>query len=284
MKKNKVFIYLAEALELYLQKSVPRASASLAYYLTLSVFPLIICISGLLGTLNLEASSVINLLNGLLPASTLETLIEYLNYVSENRSVPLIIGGLLLLITASSAAYRTISATMVDIQGASLFSGIVGAIFSFVFSIIFLLVIYASIFIVITGRWFWTILENRFELTFLVNLWSWFRFVLLFLMLFVLVSLIYKLTTPHRSPRRPIITGAAAASVALVLVSVIFSLFIGRSSRYPLVYGSLTSIIVLMLWLYICGTILILGSIVNYLRYIHSGEKNEDEKEKGAEK
>ena len=46
-------------------------------------------------------------------------------------------------------------------------------------------------------------------------------------------------------------------------VSVAFSAIIGASARYPLVYGSLASIIVLMLWLYTCCLILFGGAALN---------------------
>ena len=40
------------------------------------------------------------------------------------------------------------------------------------------------------------------------------------------------------------------------------SWFIGMSSRYALVYGSLASLIILLVWLYLCGNILLLGAVV----------------------
>ena len=43
--------------------------------------------------------------------------------------------------------------------------------------------------------------------------------------------------------------------------------------RYSLVYGSLASVIILLVWLYLCGNILILGSVVNYVIYSHKKER-----------
>ena len=59
--------------------------------------------------------------------------------------------------------------------------------------------------------------------------------------------------------------GALLASLALVLDSVIFSDIIGYSVRYTLVYGSLASAIILMVWLYTCGVIIIMGCAVSSL-------------------
>lgn len=39
------------------------------------------------------------------------------------------------------------------------------------------------------------------------------------------------------------------------------------SSRYSLIYGSLASVIILLVWLYLCGNILILGNVFNCVWY-----------------
>ena len=50
------------------------------------------------------------------------------------------------------------------------------------------------------------------------------------------------------------------AALAIVAASALFSWFIGLSSRYALVYGSLASLIVLLVWLYLCAAILLVGA------------------------
>ena len=55
------------------------------------------------------------------------------------------------------------------------------------------------------------------------------------------------------------------ASAALAIASAVFSLAVSHSTRYSLIYGSLASVIVLLVWLYLCGNILILGNVVNYV-------------------
>ena len=60
-----------------------------------------------------------------------------------------------------------------------------------------------------------------------------------------------------------------AASAALAAASMIFSLLMGNSARYSLIYGSLASVILLLVWLYLCGNILIMGNAVNYVLFIH---------------
>ena len=78
----------------------------------------------------------------------------------------------------------------------------------------------------------------------------------------MMISGVYRISAPKNGSLR-LLPGAALASAALVAVSIIFSAFIGASAKYPLLYGSLTSAIVIMLWFYTCGVILLLGGALN---------------------
>jgi membrane protein len=50
---------------------------------------------------------------------------------------------------------------------------------------------------------------------------------------------------------------------------------IDLSSRYALVYGSLASLVILMVWLYFCGNVLLLGAIVSQVACRRLDEKRQ---------
>ena len=78
------------------------------------------------------------------------------------------------------------------------------------------------------------------------------------------------------------VPGAVAAAIALTVASMIFSEIMGNSARYSLVYGSLTSVIILLVWLYLCGNVVVMGNVVNYVIYCHRKEKRrQDGKKEG---
>jgi len=52
-----------------------------------------------------------------------------------------------------------------------------------------------------------------------------------------------------------------------VLIIPAFSFFMGKSVRYSLVYGSIASLILLMLWIYMCCFVLYLGAAFNVALY-----------------
>ena len=79
----------------------------------------------------------------------------------------------------------------------------------------------------------------------------------------LLVLIIYRAGTPRQVMRtRILLLSSLLAALAIAAASAVFSWFIGMSSRYALVYGSLASLIILLVWLYLCGNILLLGAVV----------------------
>ena len=57
--------------------------------------------------------------------------------------------------------------------------------------------------------------------------------------------------------------GALVGTVGSVGMSMLFSVFLSASTRYSLVYGSLASMILLMLWLYFFCQILYVAAAFN---------------------
>lgn len=134
--------FLKRLVNIYLKKKVPRAAAELSYCLTLSIFPLLICINAMLATLNLDQADIISLGEGIIPGSTLRIIADYVEYVGLHYSPAMLAGALALMATTSSAAFRSIMGIMAEIQGEHRYRGFWPTVFSFVYSVVFLAAIY----------------------------------------------------------------------------------------------------------------------------------------------
>ena len=140
---------------------------------------------------------------------------------------------------------------------------------SVVLSLLFLATVYLSVAVILTGDWFFHLLEGRLPealarllpLAALGRLWAWLRYLLLFCFVLLLVLMVYRAGTPRGASRSGVVLlTSLGAALAIVAASALFSWFIGLSSRYALVYGSLASLIVLLVWLYLCAAILLAGA------------------------
>lgn len=260
--------FVREIVDVYFDRRVSRSAAELAYFLILSFFPILICINAFVGLLNLDVNQVLAAAEEFIPAASASILSDYLGYISSNQSNALFVGGLIMTLFSASAAFRALMSIMEDIYGRRSYTGVMQIVASVAFSILFLATIYLSFIVLLTGTWFFHLMGRYFPwITQLLSSWQWMRFVILFCLVLLFILLVYRVSAPRGKPRPPVLTGAVLATLALVASSALFSWFIGLSSRYSLVYGSLASVIILLVWLYLCGNILIIGNVFNYVLY-----------------
>ena len=267
-------LFVRDMVQTYGRLGVSRAAASLAYFLILTLFPLLVCVNFFIGLLELDPEAVFSALDPLLPRESLSIILEYLTYVSgipQSQSTPLLLASLFTILLSASAGLRTLLKTMDELYQVRHVSSLRRVAVSVILSLLFLLTIYLSIVVIFTGDWFFQVLEERLPpplaelipLRLLSQLWGWLRYLLLFFCVLLLVLAVYRMGTPPplRREKKVLRLTALLSAGALVACSVLFSWFIGMSSRYSLVYGSLASLIILLVWLYFCGNILLVGAV-----------------------
>lgn len=251
----------------YFDKNVSRASAQLAYFLILTFFPILICINALIGKLNLDPNMVLATIDDLIPKESLDFVGDYITYINTHQSNALLYAGITATILSAAAAVRSLMSIMEEIYGREHYGGIWRFVASLVFSVLMLVTIYLSIAVVLTGNWFFHMLEGLLNIDIFVGAWLWMRFLILLGLVFLFILLLYKVTLPPGRPRPPLFPGAILSAVILVAASVLFSWFMGVSTRYSLIYGSLASVMILLVWLYLCGNIIIMGTVFNYVLF-----------------
>lgn len=269
---GRVISCFKEAYRLYSRHNISRAAGALAYFFVLSVFPLLLCVNVLVGMAHVDIRLLLRSLDGFLPRQALALVGEYVADVSANGSPALLYAAVPAVILSGSAALRVLLDTMDELYHQPRDTGVRRIVVSVLFSVLFLATVYLSVLVIFTGDWFLRRLARvlspqlaiTVNLTALAGLWRWLRYLLLFCFVMLLVLALYRLGTPKQQVKRfPLLASALLCALALVVASVVFSWFIGLSSRYSLVYGSLASVIILLLWLYLCATVLLLGALFN---------------------
>jgi membrane protein len=84
---------------------------------------------------------------------------------------------------------------------------------------------------------------------------------------FFTFALIYKVTPYIETRWRQVLPGALLGAAVFELGKRGFLLYLGRVANFEAVYGSLSSIIVLLLWLYVSALVLLLGAEYNIVRW-----------------
>ena len=263
---QRILQFIVRLVKTYMEKQVPRAAAQMSYYLLFCLFPLLLVVVAALGFFHLDVSEVMKIIDRLSPVAG-DLMGDYVTYVVENESAGLMAAGIVMAVTASSAAFRGLMRITGEIAGRPTFRGFAMFGVSIIMSLVLLLTIFAFLLATVTGRWFLTILTERLHIAAVAWIWQWLRFPIVFALGVLAITALYRVCLSKKAlPDSRAWPGAVFASVTLVLGTGLFSMFISMSSRYSMVYGSLANIILLMLWFFVCSNILVIGNLINCLR------------------
>lgn len=89
------------------------------------------------------------------------------------------------------------------------------------------------------------------------------RWVIIVLLFFTVISLIYTLGPSMQRRWKFFSAGSTMATFLIILTTVGFSYYVNHFSSYNRIYGSIGSVIVLMVWIYINSFVLLIGFELN---------------------
>ena len=97
---------------------------------------------------------------------------------------------------------------------------------------------------------------------------------LAFFLIFYSMKVIYTLAPAKKISSKYMNPGALIATLGFILITAIYSYYVSNFANYDLFYGSLSNVIILMLWVYILSYILTLGIAINATIYNKLEENN----------
>ena len=100
-----------------------------------------------------------------------------------------------------------------------------------------------------------------------VSLWGWLRFPVALLLLAVVLCVVYRVGPNVKQGFRSVVVGAALAPVLWAISSVGFSFYLANFADYGATYGSLGAAVGLLLYLYLCASVVLFGAELNAAIY-----------------
>ncbi len=93
---------------------------------------------------------------------------------------------------------------------------------------------------------------------------SWLRWPILAMIVVFVISLIYKYAPDRKTPKLTwVVVGAAVATLLWLIASWGFSFYVSNFGNYGEMYGSISAVVILMLWLFLTSFIILLGGEIN---------------------
>jgi membrane protein len=256
------------------EDDISGAAAELAYRLFLAVFPFFIFLAALGGfvaaSLSVEnpTDEIMNLLGESLPPDAASVLRRELDDVIGSRNAGLLSIGLVLSIWAASSGAGTLMKTLNRIYGVretrpiwkryaiALGLTLLGGV-----SLI------GAVLVMLIGQVWGLELASDLGVEGMAGqLFTLVRLPITALAILAGLTFLYWSAPNLHLRLATILPGAILAMVAWLVVSYFFSLYVANFGSYSATYGTLGSLVAVMVWLYLSGFILLLGAEVNVVR------------------
>lgn len=245
-------------------------AAQLSYYFLLALFPLLLVMMALLGIFADKGTelrhSLINYLGQVMPESAGELVTKTVDELSNSSGAGKVSLGLLATLWAASNGMGAISETLntaYNVKESRPYWKTrlvaIGLTVALAILIIVALALLLYGFEIADAVARWAGLSAVFTLTWKIAQWP---IVLFFILL--AFNLIYYFAPDLKDQEWKWVTpGAAIAVVLWLLVSFAFKTYLKYFNSYSATYGSLGALIIMMLWFYFTGLVILIGGEVN---------------------
>lgn len=256
---------------------VSAYAAQSAFFLMLSLVPIILLLMTLVRYTPITQTDIIEAANELFPKSIRATIISIINEVYRQTGTTISITVLMTLWSAGRGVLA-ISNGLNTIRGTKETRNyIMLRVRAAFYTVLFLLAIILSLVLLGFGNSISLLLNKhvpviRYVLALIIK----FRTVVMILILILFSISIYTFLPNKKGRFITQIPGAIFNALGWTLVSFLISIYMDIFKGFSNVYGSLTTIVLIMLWLYFCMYIMLLGGVINNLLEERLDKSNEN--------
>lgn len=245
------------------EDNVNAYASSCAFFVFLSLVPMVIFVLAIIPYTPLSQDTLANWLVEEMPVGTGSLLSSFLNQVYDRSFSVLIITAITTLWSAGKGVNALITGFNAVDRNFDKRNMIVLRLLSSLYTLIFLLSIVVILVMMVYGNVATNMLLSHFPILsryfgYLVN----FRTIISIALMTVIFVIAYAVLPYKKHKMKEQIPGALFSSIAWTLFSYFFSLYVENFDAFSM-YGSLTTIIVLMFWLYVCMYIVLIGANLN---------------------
>ncbi|MCT2534437.1 YihY/virulence factor BrkB family protein [Aquibacillus koreensis] len=271
-----IYEFIKRLIKRMLDDDVFGLSAQLAYFFLLSLFPFMIFLVTLIGYLPIQEIDVLNFIDEYAPEQIMRLLDENLNQIMNNRNGGLLSVGIIgTLWSASNGINAIVRSFNAAYNVEETRSFIASRLIAIVLTVAMLIVIIIAFLLPIFGKAIGVYLFSFIGLSEdFIQVWETLRWVVSSIVFFIVLLALYTLAPNKKIHIKDVAVGAAFATIGWQLVSLAFSFYVNTMGNYSATYGSLGGVIVLMIWFFITGVIIITGGEINALLKLRRKEQN----------
>lgn len=258
--KDGIRRYIKKIFDILKKPEMAILPGQLAFFMLLSAVPIITLCGYGISLFNVNTDSITKIIYNVVPggADLLQPLFKGLNIDT------MLIIVLIWMFYIASNGFNSVILASNEIYGIKhsnwVKRRIKAILMTFATVIVFILLLLIPVF----GNKILTLLHlNDFNTEFL-TIYSIIKGPLIWLILFIFIRTIYEFAPDRIRKKTHVNTGAFFTSICWVIVTSLYSQLANNMTNYSIIYGTLSNIAFLMMWLYFMSLVFVVGLSLNY--------------------
>ena len=257
---KKIKNYMKKVWKVFNKMEMRVLPGNVAFFFVLALIPIITITLFVASSFSISLNSVITFIEDVLPEEAGKIIIEIISGKGFDGSVGTF--NIIAFFVASNGTYAIISAsnTLYRIDDTEPLRDRVKSIvllFILIMLIVFLIVV------PVLGGTLLNLINNNIFVEKIMFMYHIFKWPFTFFMIFSTLKLIYTIAPSKKIASRTTTYGALFTTFFWTIATAIFSYYLKYFANYNVIYGNLSSIIILMIWVYLISYVFVMGIAMN---------------------
>lgn len=257
--------YLKKVVKILSLNELRILPSYLSYNFVLAIIPTFTVILLIASLFSISIDSIVNLIDDTIPSYIGDVIIDIIS--SKNYTISIGVLNIVTLYASSKGMYAVVEASnsLYKVDKRSItkdrFKSIL-ILFLLIFSLLILILIPVLGSKLLDFLSKYNIVTSNITVIYHVLKWP-----ITFWVIFINVILIYMISPSVKLKVKDVMVGAFTTTVLWSIFTLLFSYYLTYFTKYDVLYGGLSSITVLLIWIYFLSYILILGIVINTRKY-----------------
>ncbi|MDO4536492.1 MAG: YihY/virulence factor BrkB family protein, partial [Clostridium perfringens] len=273
-KKEKKVFFIIGLIKKIFQDDIISNGAQLAYFLMLAFIPFLIFLITLIGKSKISSNDLLILLSSIMPKTSFELVKNTIGGIIDIQRPDVLWGSIIIAIWVSSSGFGAVIKGLNSSYGVTETRNyILRKLLSIIYTVLLAWTIAMTLLLYVFGGLIEKFIISRLDHPFIINVfWYAGRYSIILIVMFIIFLFLYNVTPCKRLGWKEVMPGAIFTTIGWIVTSLIFTFYVNNFNNYAKIYGGLSAVFAIMIWLFISSLTLLVGGELN--AYIIEYKKN----------
>lgn len=275
-EKEKKVSFIIGLIKKIFKDDIIGNGAQLAYFLMLAFIPFLIFLITLIGKSRISSDDLLMFLSTIMPKTSFELIKTTIGTIIDTQRSDVMWGSIILAIWVSSSGFgAVIKGLNMSYDVRETRSYILRKFLSIVYTLLLAWTIAMTLLLFVFGGVIEKFIILKLHHQFLIKIfWYAGRYSIILIVMFIIFLFLYNVTPCKRLGWKEVMPGAIFTTIGWIVTSLIFTFYVNNFNNYARIYGGLSAVFAIMIWLFISSLTLLVGGELNAYIIEYKKKKN----------